>query len=52
MLCVQVLQVLILWAIEYTWLSYLRNKCMAIQVHFMHLHLVQNKYDFALKLKF
>jgi hypothetical protein len=28
------------------------NKFMAIQVHLMHLYVVQNKHDFALKLKF
>jgi len=50
MLGVQVLQFLIIF--EYTWLSYLRNKFMVIQVLLMHLHLVQNKHDFALKLKF
>jgi hypothetical protein len=48
----QVLQFLMICAFEYTWLSYLRTKSMAVQVHLMHLYVVQNKHDFALKLKF
>ena len=48
----QVLQFLMICAFKYTCLSYLRNKFMAIQVHLMHLHVVQKKHDFALKLKF
>jgi hypothetical protein len=46
-----VLQFLIWWAFEYTWLSYLRNKFMVIQIHLINLHLVKNKHDFALNLK-